>query len=197
MPSPYPPSPLVASPETVKLLDELHSRSLAEESSLKNKLSLILAIGTKYLFQRKFIWHKKLDAFFSDKLVALERDKAEFVYLLLRSLGATKVVEAGTSHGVSTLWLALAVRQNVLDRRDGSSDGVVIATENNTVKANKARENWAKAGEDVGKYIDLREGDLRETLKTGLPDGIGLLLLDSKLKHFFVILRGLVDLWKI
>jgi len=46
----------------------------------------------------------------ADKLVALDRDKAEFCYALCRSLGARQVVEAGTSHGVSTLYLAAAVR---------------------------------------------------------------------------------------
>src|ERR1700755_3216284 len=116
--TPYPPSPVVAGPDTIRLLNELHSRSLAQESSLKNKLHLLSSIGLTYLFQRKFIWHKKLDKFFSDKLVALERDKAEFIYLLLRSMNATKVVEAETGHGVSTLWLALAVQQNLLDRGD-------------------------------------------------------------------------------
>jgi predicted O-methyltransferase YrrM len=184
--APYPLSPLVASPETVKLLDELHAKSLAQESSLKNKLHLFFTIGLTYVFQRKFIWHKKLDAFFSDKLVALERDKVEFLYLLLRSLGTSKVVEAGTGHGVSTLWLALAVRQNVLDGRDtDTSDAVVIATENDPTKAGKAKENWARAGDDVEKFIDLREGDLRETLKTGIPSGIGLLLLDSRIPQCF------------
>ena len=41
--------------------------------------------------------------FLSDKMVALDRDKAEFCYQLCRSLRATRVVEAGTSFGISTL----------------------------------------------------------------------------------------------
>ena len=44
--------------------------------------------------------------FMADKLVALDREKAEFCYLLCRALGARRVVEAGTSFGVSTIYLA-------------------------------------------------------------------------------------------
>ena len=84
----------------------------------------------------------RLKAFRSDKLVALDRDKAEFCY------------------GVSTLYLAAAVRDNV---RASGGDGVVIGTEYEPAKANAARAHFAEAG--LAHFIDLREGDLRQTLK--------------------------------
>ncbi|MBS0361773.1 MAG: class I SAM-dependent methyltransferase [Proteobacteria bacterium] len=93
--------------------------------------------------------------YLADKLVALEPDKAEFCHLMCRALRATRVVEVGTSHGVSTLYLADAVRAN--------GGGVVIATEYEPAKAAIARANFAEAG--LERFIDLREGDLRETLK--------------------------------
>jgi predicted O-methyltransferase YrrM len=93
--------------------------------------------------------------FMADKMVALEPIKAEFCHLLCRSLGARRVVEIGTSFGVSTLYLADAVRAN--------GGGVVIGTEYEPAKAAKARANFAAAG--LSDVIDLREGDLRETLK--------------------------------
>ncbi len=100
--------------------------------------------------------------FLSDKLVALDRDKAEFCHLLCRSIGATRIVEAGTSHGVSTLYLAAALRDNQVEH------GIVIGTEHEPEKAKIARKNFADAG--LGEYIDLREGDLRQTLQdTGGP----------------------------
>jgi predicted O-methyltransferase YrrM len=98
--------------------------------------------------------------FLSDKLVALEPEKAELCYLLCRSLNARRVVEAGTSFGVSTIYLACAVRDNT-QAHDG--DGVVIGTEHEPAKAAAARRNFADAG--IADFIDLREGDLRETLK--------------------------------
>ena len=61
-------------------------------------------------------------AFLSDKLYALDRDKAEFCYQLCRATDARRIVEIGTSYGVSTLYLAAAVRDNV---RAADGDGVV------------------------------------------------------------------------
>jgi predicted O-methyltransferase YrrM len=96
----------------------------------------------------------------SDKLVALEPEKAALCYLLCRSLNARRVVEAGTSFGVSTIYLACAIRDNV--RADGGN-GVVIGTEHEPAKAAAARRNLAEAG--ISDFVELREGDLRETLK--------------------------------
>lgn len=93
--------------------------------------------------------------FMADKMVALEPPKAEFCHMMCRALRATRVVEVGTSFGVSTLYLADAVRAN--------GGGVVIGTEYEPAKAAQARANFAAAG--VSDLIDLREGDLRETLK--------------------------------
>ena len=98
--------------------------------------------------------------FRSDKLVALDRDKAEFCYQLCRANDARRIVEIGTSYGVSTLYLAAAVRDNL---RAGGGDGVVIGTEYEPEKVKAARKHFEQAG--LSRLIDLREGDLRETLK--------------------------------
>src|SRR6478736_3742718 len=89
--------------------------------------------------------------FRSDKLVALDRDKAEFCYQLCRAIDARRVVEVGTSYGVSTLYLAAAVRDNV---RAGGGQAVVIGTEHEPAKASAARANFQQAGLDP--FIDLR-----------------------------------------
>lgn len=93
--------------------------------------------------------------FWADKMVALEPVKARFCYSLCRALNAKRIVECGTSFGVSTLYLAAAVRDN--------GGGTVIATEYEPSKATIAREHFAQAG--LSQFVDLREGDLRETLK--------------------------------
>jgi len=67
-----------------------------------------------------------------DKLVALDRDKAEFCYLICRARGSPGHRRAGTSFGVSTLYLAAALRDN--------GGGVVIATEYEPEKARRARQ---------------------------------------------------------
>jgi predicted O-methyltransferase YrrM len=98
--------------------------------------------------------------FMADKLVALEPVKAEFCHMLCLALRARRVVEIGTSHGVSTLYLADAVHQVC----GAAGGGVVIGTEYEPAKAAAARANFQAAG--VANLIDLREGDLRDTLKT-------------------------------
>jgi predicted O-methyltransferase YrrM len=120
-------------------------------------------------------------AFYADKLVALEEPKAEFCYGLCRAIGARRIVELGTSFGVSTLYLAAAVRDN--------GGGVVIGTEHEPRKAKAARANFAEAG--LADLIDLREGDLRETLQT-LEAPVDFVLSDIWTD---MVLPGLVLIW--
>jgi predicted O-methyltransferase YrrM len=76
-------------------------------------------------------------------------------YLLARAVGAKCIIEFGTSFGVSTIWLALAVRDN--------GGGLVIGTEMIPAKADKARSNIAEAG--LADYVDIRVGNAVETLR--------------------------------
>ncbi|TCK27173.1 O-methyltransferase [Pseudonocardia endophytica] len=103
-------------------------------------------------------------AWLADKLVALEPQKAALCYLLCRSIGARRVVEAGTSYGLSTIYLASAVRDAVTESADGEQlgAGLVVGTEHEPGKVAAARANLQRAGLDD--WVDVREGDLRETL---------------------------------
>jgi len=125
------------------------------------------------------------DTLMLDKFIALDEDKCLFTYQLLCSMGSEvggrglNVVEAGTSFGVSTIYLALAVL--AVAGGSGGKKGRVIATEKEISKAEKAREYWGACGKEVEDVIELRVGDLLETLKGGLPSGeVDLLLLDSE-----------------
>jgi predicted O-methyltransferase YrrM len=138
------------------LLDRLHAQSDAQGEVLAAFFSARAREGSGDW--REF--DEGTERFLSDKLVALDRNKALFCYQLCRALRARRVVEAGTSFGVSTLYLAAAVRDNV--REDGGS-GVVIGTEHEPGKAKLARAHFAEAG--LSDFIDLREGDLRQTLE--------------------------------
>lgn len=163
-------SPVIA-PDAIKsLLHRLHELSIAQQGDIDKATSHF----------KDFDDSDKLKAYLDDemrdKFVALDEDKCQFLYQLARAIGAKNIVEAGTSFGVSTIYLALAVGSNV-DGVEGA--GKVIATENETSKAKKAQEYWEEAGKLVTDFVEFREGNLLDTLKSHLPT-IDLLLLDSK-----------------
>jgi predicted O-methyltransferase YrrM len=136
-------------PRLEALLERLHAQSLAQDDAMGRFFSARAAAGEDMSPDKG-----EVKAFLADKLVALERDKALFCYQLCRALKARRIVEAGTSYGVSTLYLAAAVRDN--------EGGSVIATENEATKVAVAQANFAEAG--LADFINLRAGDLRETL---------------------------------
>ena len=151
---------LLDSPGVAALLDELHSLSDRQAR---------FALPLQYLRRRirTLLMRKPMDwdragarQFMHDKLVALDRDKARLCHLLCRARGATRVVEVGTSFGVSTIYLAAAVREN--SARSGEV-GTVIGTEWESAKVAAARRNLQAAG--LADVVEIREGDVRDTLK--------------------------------
>jgi predicted O-methyltransferase YrrM len=142
---------VIDDPQLKNLLDGLHVRSDAQVAEIERFRADQTAHSST---------EDEIKAFRSDKLVALDRDKAELCYQLCRAVDARRIVEIGTSFGVSTLYLAAALRDNI--RASGGS-GVVIGTEYEPAKASAARAHFAQAG--LADLIDLREGDLRETLR--------------------------------
>ena len=106
--------------------------------------------------------------FFTDKYISLEREQGNLLFLLARSLGARRAAEFGTSFGVSTIYLAAAIREN--------GGGVVIGSEIQPSKAAVARANLEEAG--LAEFAEIRVGDARETLAD--PGGpLDLVLIDG------------------
>ncbi len=144
-------------------IDDLQALSRAQEAETEHYFSERAREGD-------LSWDGLDDAarrFMADKMVALAPIKGEFCHMLCRALRATRVVEIGTSYGVSTLYLADAVRAN--------GGGTVVATEHEPAKVAFARTSFRAAG--VAQFIDLREGDLRETLAS-LEGPIDFVLMD-------------------
>ena len=148
------------------MLERLHAQSEAQEHEL-HAYAIERERRGQPLDVKQF--DDEARAFFADKMVTLDRDKAAFCYRLCRAMQARRIVEAGTSFGVSTLYLAASLRDS------GATDGVVIATEFEPDKAAIARRNFEAA--ELESYIELREGDLRETLKR-LEGPIDFVLID-------------------
>ena len=151
---------LLNTPAIAALLAELHSVS-DRQARFSLPFQYVRRRLRTWLLRRPMDWDQAGPRqFLSDKLVALDPDKARLCYLLCRSTGATRVVEVGTSFGVSTIYLAAAVRENM---DDSASEGRVIGTEWEQTKVEAAWTNLRAAG--LADVVDIRQGDVRETLR--------------------------------
>lgn len=112
--------------------------------------------GTPYNVGPRHNRDEELDPHaYSDYGFSIHPDQGELIYLLCRAQGATRVAEFATSVGMSTLYFAAAVRDN--------GGGIVIGSEIVPAKVTAARSNLAEAG--LSDFVDIRQGDARETLK--------------------------------
>lgn len=132
---------------------------------------------TLSMLRRRFMPfdQSEMAGFYADKYIAIEESQGAFCYLTLRAKRAQTVVEFGTSFGLSTIWLAAALRAN--------GGGKVVTTEMVPEKVAIARRNFEEAG--LGDLIEIRQGDVLETLADDpaeidflLNDGFPMLALD-------------------
>ena len=91
---------LLNDPKLETLLDRLHTQSDAQVDETN---AAFAQREEEVAIDHENFYDVDMQRFLSDKMVALDRDKALFCYLLCRALRAARVVEAGTSFGVSTL----------------------------------------------------------------------------------------------
>lgn len=103
----------------------------------------------------------------------------KFLYMCALTRKAKRIVEFGSSFGISTIHLACALR-------DGGG-GQLIGTELEATKAAAARENLAAAG--LTDLVDIRGGDALETLKDGIGGDIDLVHLDGAFNFYLPVLK--------
>jgi predicted O-methyltransferase YrrM len=173
------PPPIPVPPHVPALLSKLHRESLDQEARLNPTTGKFTSTDHPAADPSSSSASPRpdFDTLMRDKFIALDEDKCHFMYNLILATGATSVVEAGTSFGVSTIYAALAVARNV--EQLGGKAGRVIGTEKEEEKADIARGYWRECGDAVESVIELRVGDLLQTLRTDLPV-VDLLLLDSE-----------------
>jgi predicted O-methyltransferase YrrM len=104
----------------------------------------------------------------------------QLLYICTRAARARCVVEFGTSFGISTIYLACAVRDN--------GGGRVVSAELEPGKAERAYEHLAAAG--VADIVDVRVGDARDTLGAGgIGPAVDLVHLDGALSLYKPVLQ--------
>ncbi|MEM9833806.1 MAG: class I SAM-dependent methyltransferase [Bacteroidota bacterium] len=146
-------------------------------TALKQGRSVMLHFLPKVfqLLGKGIDWKTEDEAFYNDKYIPIHPAQGSFLYMQARALNAKNILEFGTSYGISTIYLAKAAQEN-----SGSSPeqvrGKVITTEYLPHKAAAARQNLEAAG--LSEYVDIWEGDARETLQE-LTTELDLVLLDG------------------
>lgn len=108
----------------------------------------------------------------SGRIQALHPDSGRFVYVLALAKAAKSIVEVGTSHGYSTLWLAAAAKVN---------GGKVVTHDSNLERIAAARKNFTDAG--LADVIEIVEGDARETLRDR-TEPVDLLFIDAEKSYY-------------
>jgi predicted O-methyltransferase YrrM len=151
-------------PAVSRLLNALHSQADTVDAPLLAQMGDKPDHEMAHLLDQAFI--------------PVSPDGGCLLYTLARAIKTGTVVEFGSSLGISTIYLAAAIR----DRGEGR----VIATELHPGKAQKARENLRAAG--LLDYVDLRQGDALETLKD-VAGGVTLLFLDGWKKLYMRVLK--------
>lgn len=147
------------------LIERLYAQASAATSPLINSVSRE---------ERDRLMHSKTDylelyTLLKDLWLPVSRDTGHLLYMLARGSKARAIVEFGTSFGLSTLFLAAALRDN--------GGGVLIGSEFEPSKIALARKHFIEGG--VSDLIDIREGDALVTLATDMPEAVDLLLLDG------------------
>ena len=83
------------------------------------------------------------------RMLNVTRETGRLLWILVRAMGATRILEIGTSNAFSTIWLADAAR---------STGGHVTTLELDPEKIALARANLATAGLEGVVEIDQRRG---------------------------------------
>jgi predicted O-methyltransferase YrrM len=110
--------------------------------------------------------------------LSVSPEQGRLLYVAARAAGATRAVEFGTSFGVSTIYLAAAVRDN--------GGGRVVGTELEPSKVDRARANLEEAG--LADLVEIRAGDALETL-ADLSAPIDFVLLDGRKDLYLPVLE--------
>jgi predicted O-methyltransferase YrrM len=113
-----------------------------------------------------------------EAFISVSPDAGRFLYTLVRAAQPGTVVEFGTSFGISTIYMAAAVRD-----RGG---GAVVTTELLASKADRARQFIDEAG--LSDFVDLRVGDALQTLQ-GLERDVAILFLDGAKDLYVPVLK--------
>jgi len=162
----------LSDPKIAEVLDKLHMRADAHDAAV---IPDVLAVAG----ERGASSDLEMADLLADAFMPIHPNAGRLLHLLALSRPPGRIIEFGTSHGLSTLYLAAAIRPDELP---------VVTTEMELSKIDLARANFEEAG--LGDRIDLRVGDAFDTL-ADLSEGVSLLFLDGWKGLYLPLLKAL------
>jgi predicted O-methyltransferase YrrM len=121
---------------------------------------------------------------FSDLYSAVTPERGALLYVLARAIRAKRVVEFGSSYGISTIYLATAVRDNLT--AEPTDTARVTGSEMEPDKAAQAAKNIEAAG--LADLVTILQGDATETLR-GVAGPIDFAFLDGRKDLYLPVLE--------
>jgi predicted O-methyltransferase YrrM len=150
-------------PKVGAALDRLH------RESKHDRIVIAKAFPTGlFALLRGRSWFKAVSPWLKYTYVKVGYEAGELMYTTARAISARRIVEFGTGFGFSTIYLAVAVRDN--------GGGTVITTELEPTKVDVASANLADAG--LRGFVEFRLGNALETLRD-VEGPIDMVLLDG------------------
>jgi len=157
------------------LLEAYSSGADGEETDYKDIIGQFIESETKDL--------NKVYSGLAGNFLSVSPEFGRFLYMSARACKAKRIVEFGSSMGISTIYLAAALR----DMGDSDGDRRLISTELEPSKAERAQANISAAG--LADLVELRVGDARETLKSGVGGDIDMVMLDGAFTLYLPVLK--------
>jgi predicted O-methyltransferase YrrM len=165
--------PILDQPQVQDLLASLYAEAEVNDSQLLvEEQAIASAMGGH-------IDDQALASIWDREFMAVAPEVGRLLYLLVRSRRPARVVEFGTSFGLSAIHIAAALRDNGF--------GHLVTTEQNANKASRAAQHLEQVG--LSDLVEIRQGDAFQTLSA--IDGVDLLLLDGWKPLYLPLLRQL------
>lgn len=135
-------------PEVQAVLERLHALADAQDDAI---IQRVRGDGSTW----KSASSEQKATLLREALLPIPRSGGKFLYAVARSIAAQRIVEFGTSWGVSAIYFAAALRD--------LGGGCVVSSELETSKVAKAKQHVAEAG--LSQFVEIRAGDALQTLR--------------------------------
>lgn len=158
----------------MRVLDRLHADARRDMF----RIARVVPFVVPDFFGFRKVDDERLSRRMREAYLPVSRSQGQMLYLVARSIQAKRIVEFGTSFGISTIYLAAAIKDN--------GGGVVIGSEIEPSKHAKANEHLREAGLD--EFADVRLGDAVKTL-ADVDAPVDMVLLDGWKDGYLPILE--------